>query len=938
MRLFHVAFYVFALSWASALQADPPTVADAIRAGNIDAVKAYLAAGNSANSLAGDGRRTLLSLAVQVQQQAVIEFLIAQGADVNQHDAKPDFMGSYDGVTPIDQAARNDDLEAAETLIAHGASVNPGNDDPFGPLINSSMRGSLQVADLLLAKGADVNQADVNGETPLHQAARKGRLEMIDLLLTHNAKLDRLDHSGDMPLGTALLFGQFAAARTLIDHKSPCNHLDLNDQSLLDIAVSNQQGIPVDADLMDKLLGCGVDIGAGKGTALTTAIYHNQVASARLLIAKGAAIPQPTPPVDGTLLHVVMRKSLGVELLDDLVKKGMDVNATNMSGQTPLMVVDLTRATSEAAGPMIEYLLAHGASINAADRRGNTLLNYAASANVDTGPWMEYLIGKGAKTDVRGMGGSIFEEGYTPLHLAASSGNLGALAALIAHGSDVNVRAGANSEGSTPLYIAISQKHFDCAKLLLQHGADPKLNNLGPPVIELAMNAGEYDLARDLRAHGAEARGIDLNPRPPAFFGGGCAKVAPSWKYMEAPIAQVTGHPSERLTLHPDYPPSCARGNKACDGKAYLVAGDRVVIGARCDEWIDVQFQGKGSTSWGWVDSSRLMDVGKADQVSVDHHPPIAAAPPGLCEAARGKLDESLQHPDKRDAPFPLVPLKFQTPEQPLPAALQQEVGNNNSTQIADMIIRGVKVKVVNYSSGGTCTQEGLEIWTHDYSKKLYGNSDDDGYSSEDLEHYGSSTYLVHTSRNNDVLMYGFSPEGEAAQMCSFRLVYRQTELIADATEPEVCKAVLDGKTEDVPTTKDEPIEVNAEALGTDADVPGGQWQYMLGPKAEVDLYNDGHPLPVAIATGEADSGASCGHHYQTAWPVVLGQNDMPDLSVKHVEAEGEQASLIRFHGTIYVDASSADGSESPSHVVWKVTRSGINKVCTFIPVRYASK
>lgn len=919
------------------LRADPLAVADAIRAGNVDAVKAYLATGHSVNSPAGEGRRTLLSLAVEARQEAVIEFLIAQGADVNLHDAKPGFPESYDGVTPIDQAARNDDVDAAEALIAHGASVNPGNDDPFGPLINASIRGSLRVADLLLAKGAHIDQADVNGQTALHHAAREGRLNMIELLLGRGAKLDLVDRWGDMPLGTALASGQFSVARVLINHKSPCNHLGRDDSTLLDLALSNQARATVDADLIDVLLGCGVELNAGHKTALPNAIFHGQVAAARFLIEKGAAIPPPQPPSNDTLLHIAVRNSAGPELLDDLVKKGLDVNATNAAGQTPLLALDLAHTKPDAAAPMIEYLLAHGASIDAADRRGYTLLHYAVLAQGDTDTWVEYLLGKGARVDLKGLGNSALTDAYTPLQLAASSGNLGAMAVLVAHGADVNQRAGSKADAPTPLSIAMMQNHFDCATWLLQHGADARLSSPGPRLVELAMNNGEYELAKDLRDHGADASGIDLRPRPPAFLGNSCSQYPPSWNYNEAIIAEVTGHPDEKLALHPDYPPNCTAGKHGCDGKAHLVAGDRVEVGPRCGEWTDVQFQGQRSISWGWVESARLQNVGTAGQVSTEHHAPAAAAPPGLCEAVRTRLDESLQRPDQRDVPFPSVPLAFQKPEK-LPAALQDEVETYNSTEIADALIRGIKVKVVSYSAGGTCHQEGLEVWTHDFEKKLYGDSDFDGYSSEDLESYDGNAYLVHSSRDNGVVLYGFMSNLESAQMCTFSLVPHQPELVVEAADPEVCKAVLDGKADKVPTAKDEPIEVDAEALGADEAVPGGLWQYTLGSKSEADIYNDGHPLPVAIASGGADSGAGCGHHYQSAWPVVLGQNDMPDRSLKKIEAEGEQASLIRYHGVVYVDTRSAEGSESPSHVVWKVTRSGVNKMCTYLPARYESK
>lgn len=921
---------------SAALRADPPAVAEAIRAGDINAISAYLASGHGVNSPAGDGHRTLLSLAVQARQEAMVEFLIAHGADVNLHDPKPGLLGSYDGVTPIDQAARNDDLEAAKALITHGATVNPEGDDPFGPLINASVRGSSEVAKLLLAKGADINHADVNGATALHHAAKMGRVDMMELLLAHGAKLDQLDHSGDMPLGSALRFGQFAAARALIQHKAPCKSLDLADHTLLDLAILSPATAQIDGGLLDQLLGCGVDLHAGKRLTLWYAIAQRNVAVARLLVSKGADIPTSQIPYGDPLLHLVVQNSLGAELLGDLLKKGLDVNGTNHAGQTPLLALDLVRGQPATDGRMIELLLAHGASINAADNRGYTLLHYAALANGDTGPWVDYLVSKGARVDVKGTTDPISDHAYTPLQLAAQSGNLKAMAALLSHGADVNVHAGVKSEGQTALSIAMLEGHFDCAKLLLQHGADASVSNI--PMVEVAMNKGEYQLAQDLKAHGANVSGVDLSPRPPAFFGGGCDSRPAYWNDQSGQVAEVDGQPGEKLFLHPDYPPKCTDGGKSCDGNAYLVAGDRVVIGTRCDAWTDVQYSGPRSKSWGWVESARLKELGSADQVSLGHHAPVTAAPPELCEATRDRLDEVLLHPDQGAAPFTPVPLNFQNEEE-LPPALQREADDFGSTEIANALIRGVRAKVVVRSSGGTCRTSTFDVWTHDFKKQVYADANEDAFVSEELENRGTDTYLLATnSRSHDVVLYGFTRNLDSTQFCTFRLAPRKPQQVIQAEDPELCNAVRDGKAEQVQAEEGEPFEVAAEALGADTDVPGGQWNYMLGSTARADIYNDGHPMSVAIVTGGASSGAGCGAEYQTAWPVVLGKDDMPDRTLKKIEAADEEAHLIRYHGTIYVETNSAEGSSSHNHDVWKVSRTGVTKMCSYLPVRYDIK
>jgi hypothetical protein len=427
-------------------------------------------------------------------------------------------------------------------------------------------------------------------------------------------------------------------------------------------------------------------------------------------------------------------------------------------------------------------------------------------------------------------------------------------------------------------------------------------------------------------------------PQPPAFFGGGCDDSSAYWDDQSGQVAEVVGQPGERLSLHPDYPPKCSGGSKSCDGKAYLLAGDRIVIGARCGAWTDVQFNGLRSTSWGWVESARLKDLGPANQVSLSHSAPVAAAPPGLCEAARDKLDKALLHADQGAHLFTPIPLNFRVMPK-LPPALQQEADDSDSVSIADATIRGARVKVTVISSGGTCAAIKFQIWTHDFNKQAYADSDAYPTVTEDLENNGTDTYLITSnSQSHDVVLYGFTRGLDPAQFCALRLVPRKPQQVIEAANSELCNAVRDGKVEQVLGGEGASNEIAAEALGPGSFDPGGAWNYVLGPTARVDIYNDGHPMPVAIAAGYAYASAGCGSEFRTAWPVVLGKDDMPDRSLKKIKAEGEEAHLIRYHGTIYIETNSAEGSSSYGHDVWKASRNGVTKMCSYLPVRYDIK
>ena len=69
-------------------------------------------------------------------------------------------------------------------------------------------------------------------------------------------------------------------------------------------------------------------------------------------------------------------------------------------------------------------------------------------------------------------------DGWTPLHLAAFFGHLGAAQLLIECGADVSA-VSRNSLKNTPLHAATAGRHADIALLLLEHGASPSALDAG---------------------------------------------------------------------------------------------------------------------------------------------------------------------------------------------------------------------------------------------------------------------------------------------------------------------------------------------------------------------------------------------------------------------------------------------------------------------------
>ena len=102
--------------------------------------------------------KTLLMIASESGQKKVAEFLIANGADVNDSSWPTDY-------TALMFASKNGHKEVVELLIKSGADVNAKDDHGTTALMWAADFGQKEVVELLIKSGADVNAKDNGGKT-----------------------------------------------------------------------------------------------------------------------------------------------------------------------------------------------------------------------------------------------------------------------------------------------------------------------------------------------------------------------------------------------------------------------------------------------------------------------------------------------------------------------------------------------------------------------------------------------------------------------------------------------------------------------------------------------------------------------------------------------------------------------------------------------------
>jgi len=191
-------------------------------------------------------------------------------------------------------------------------------------------------------------------------------------------------------------------------------------------------------------------------------------------------------------VYLVAAAEQGAEnRVDLLLKLGLDVNAADAGGLTPLFV-----AAAKSNLALTRKFLAAGADANLAEHEGRTPLIAATAAGAPV--VMDALLKSGAQIN------QLDSAGRSALFYAIGAQNLDAVSLLLASGADA---ARACSEGKTPLTFALETGDREIVKTVLT-AQKPALrwNTATRAALTAAMNSGDKEMLRLL---------LSKHPAPP---------------------------------------------------------------------------------------------------------------------------------------------------------------------------------------------------------------------------------------------------------------------------------------------------------------------------------------------------------------------------------------------------------------------------------------
>jgi ankyrin repeat protein len=122
------------------------------------------------------------------------------------------------GVTALNYAVANGQIDVVNTLVKARADVNAPSESGEPPLLIAAQYAQLEAAQILLAAGANVNCMDRREQTPLHWAARKGSEDVGMLLIKNGASIQIKNCAGYTPYAMAEDWGTSNMVRLLEKH------------------------------------------------------------------------------------------------------------------------------------------------------------------------------------------------------------------------------------------------------------------------------------------------------------------------------------------------------------------------------------------------------------------------------------------------------------------------------------------------------------------------------------------------------------------------------------------------------------------------------------------------------------------------------------------------------------------------------------------------
>jgi len=369
---------------------------------------------NSADRIA---ERSALILAAEINESAIIELLLQNGADPTQKDRQ----GGTAALRAVDWGS----CEAVETMLRSDVEIDlfVVDMDGRGLMHSASVNGHPRIVRLLIENGLDPNLKDNNGLTPLHDASASGSVEVTQTLLELGADSSLSDKYKRTAFTVAWQYGYIEIMGILKKGNNFSPGQSIPDADQLPIWSLSRLGL---SDHLEKAIARGpsnfsIKEPGSEYTALHWAVQAKQIEILRILLNKGHMPPDEINHQLRTPLHLAAHWG-NLEAAKELLSHGANPDLEDIWGTTSLFI-----AQNNKHFPVAITLVEKGAFIDEKKLDVKELL--FAAIRLDNVKAAESLLKNGADVLSRNS------EGVTALQLARESGNGDMMKVLRSHPS-----------------------------------------------------------------------------------------------------------------------------------------------------------------------------------------------------------------------------------------------------------------------------------------------------------------------------------------------------------------------------------------------------------------------------------------------------------------------------------------------------------------------
>ena len=448
---------------------------------------------------------TSLMLAMEKRNVDAMNVLLRAGADRTIKDAN--------GNTWIHYAIRGGcSKEVFQSIIDQGAYVNATNKKNVTFLMLASEMGNVDTMNVLLRAGADRTIKDANGDTWINYAIRGGcSKEVLQSIIDQCAYVNATNKKNVTFLMLASEMGNVDAMNVLLRAGADRTIKDANGDTWIHYAIRGGCSKEVLQSIIDQ--GAYVNATNKKNvTFLMLASEKGNVDAMNVLLSAGAD-RTIKDAIGDTWIHYAIRGNCSKDVLQSIIAKGADVNATSKRNSTPLML-----ASWYGKVDAIKVLLSAGADRTIKDANGDTWIHYAICGNCNR-EVLQSIIDQGADVNATN------KKNVTSLMLASEKGNVYAMNVLLRAGADRTIK---DANGDTWIHYAI---HGYCSIEVLQSIIDQgayvnATNKKNVTSLMLACEMGDVDAMNVLLSAGADRTIKDADGYTWIHYAvrGGCSK------------------------------------------------------------------------------------------------------------------------------------------------------------------------------------------------------------------------------------------------------------------------------------------------------------------------------------------------------------------------------------------------------------------------------